>query len=300
MIERKSTFSVSRDLFICMRPDHWAKNGFLFVGVIFSKNLFNADLFLKVFGGFVLFSLAASSIYLFNDIRDRESDRTHPQKRQRPIASGRVSLARAYVLSIFLASTSLAFAFTLERGFFAILVWYILLQIAYSLRLKRVVILDIMSIALGFILRVFAGTTLAGVEPSDWLIVCTLTASLFLGFSKRRSELVLMEGETDPSRKVLKEYSVPFLDQMIAMVTACTVMSYILYTVSGETVARFGTRSLALTIPFVLFGIFRYLYLIYHRNRVEDPVDLILKDGPSLLNAFLWIGSILVIIYSGR
>lgn len=247
--------------------------------------------------GFILFCLAASSIYIFNDIQDRQNDSKHPEKGRRPIALGNLPVTQAYFVSVLLGGIALVFASVLDLTFFALLVTYILLNLSYSLKLKQVVILDIMCIAFGFVLRILAGTTLAGIIPSDWLIVCTMTISLFLGFSKRRNELVFMVNHTDNQRKVLADYSIPFLDQMIAMVTACTVMSYILYTVSSETVARFGTRNLIFTIPFVLFGIFRYLYLIYHKRIIEEPTDLILMDFSSLFNILLWLGTIILIIY---
>ncbi len=284
-------------ILISMRPRQWVKNTFLFSGLVFSKNLLQAELLMKVSAGFILFCLAASSIYIFNDIQDRENDRRHPEKRRRPITLGNLQVKKAYFVSILLGVTALVFASVLDLTFFAILVTYILLNLAYSLKLKQVVILDIMCIAFGFVLRILAGTTLGRITPSDWLIVCTMTISLFLGFSKRRNELVFMVDHAGDQRKVLADYSLPFLDQMIAMVTACTVMSYILYTVSSETVARFGTRNLIFTIPFVLFGIFRYLYLIYHKRRSEEPTDLILRDFPSLFNILLWLGMVIFIIY---
>ncbi len=284
-------------IWISMRPRQWVKNSFLFSGLLFSKNLFQAELLIKVSMGFILFCLAASSIYIFNDIQDRENDCKHPEKCRRPIALGNLSVTQAYFVSVLLGVIALVFAPLLNLLFFAILVAYILLNLAYSLILKQVVILDIMCIAFGFVLRILAGTTLAGIIPSDWLIVCTMAISLFLGFSKRRNELVLKVNHTDHQRKVLADYSIPFLDQMIAMVTACTVMSYMLYTVSSETIARFGTRNLIFTIPFVLFGIFRYLYLIYHKRTMEEPTDLILRDFSSLFNILLWLGTIILIIY---
>ncbi len=284
-------------ILISMRPRQWVKNTFLFAGLVFSKNLFQAELLIKVSMGFILFCLAASSIYIFNDIQDRQNDSKHPEKGRRPIALGNLPVTQAYFVSVLLGGIALVFASVLDLTFFALLVTYILLNLSYSLKLKQVVILDIMCIAFGFVLRILAGTTLAGIIPSDWLIVCTMTISLFLGFSKRRNELVFMVNHTDNQRKVLADYSIPFLDQMIAMVTACTVMSYILYTVSSETVARFGTRNLIFTIPFVLFGIFRYLYLIYHKRTIEEPTDLILRDLPCLVNILLWLGTIILIIY---
>jgi 4-hydroxybenzoate polyprenyltransferase len=284
-------------ILISMRPRQWVKNTFLFSGLVFSKNLFQAELLMKVSMGFILFCLAASSIYIFNDIQDRQNDSKHSEKGRRPIALGNLPVTQAYFVSVLLGGIALVFASVLDLTFFALLVTYILLNLSYSLKLKQVVILDIMCITFGFVLRILAGTTLAGIIPSDWLIVCTMTISLFLGFSKRRNELVFMVNHTDNQRKVLADYSIPFLDQMIAMVTACTVMSYILYTVSSETVARFGTRNLIFTIPFVLFGIFRYLYLIYHKRIIEEPTDLILMDFSSLFNILLWLGTIILIIY---
>jgi 4-hydroxybenzoate polyprenyltransferase len=284
-------------ILISMRPRQWVKNTFLFSGLVFSKNLFQAELLMKVSMGFILFCLAASSIYIFNDIQDRQNDSKHPEKGRRPIALGNLPVTQAYFVSVLLGGIALVFASVLDLTFFALLVTYILLNLSYSLKLKQVVILDIMCIAFGFVLRILAGTTLAGIIPSDWLIVCTMTISLFLGFSKRRNELVFMVNHTDNQRKVLADYSIPFLDQMIAMVTACTVMSYILYTISSETVARFGTRNLIFTIPFVLFGIFRYLYLIYHKRTIEEPTDLILRDLPCLVNILLWLGMVILVIY---
>jgi len=280
-----------------LRPRQWVKNVFLFVGLVFSQNLFQIGLFIKVCEGFLVFCLAASSIYVFNDIHDRESDRRHPEKYRRPLAQGSLLVSEAYMVSMVLAAVALMLAFMMDRTFLLILLAYFVLNLAYSLKIKQVVILDIMFIASGFVLRILAGTTLAGVNPSDWLVICTITLSLFLGFSKRRNELVLMGENAGTQRKVLKEYSIHFLDQMISMVTACTVMSYILYTVSPETVGRFGTKNLMFSIPFALFGVFRYLYLIYLKKKMGDPIDLILKDFPFLLNILLWISAIMIIIY---
>ena len=286
-----------RSIWTTLRPRQWFKNIFLFVGLVFSQNLFQIDLFIKVCEGFLVFCLAASSIYVFNDIHDRESDRRHPEKYRRPLAQGSLLVSEAYMVSMVLAAVALMLAFMMDRTFLLILLAYFVLNLAYSLKIKQVVILDIMFIASGFVLRILAGTTLAEVNPSDWLVICTITLSLFLGFSKRRNELVLMGENAGTQRKVLKEYSIHFLDQMISMVTACTVMSYILYTVSPETVGRFGTKNLMFSIPFALFGVFRYLYLIYLKKKMGDPIDLILKDFPFLLNILLWISAIMIIIY---
>jgi 4-hydroxybenzoate polyprenyltransferase len=192
---------------------------------------------------------------------------------------------------------SLTCGFWLDPNFFVILAGYGIVNVLYSIRLKHLVIVDIMIIAFGFVLRVIAGTVLAGVSPSDWLIIWTMTISLFLGFSKRRQELVLAGAKAGDQRLVLRNYSLPFLDQMIAVVTACTVISYALYTVSSETVARFGTRNLVFTIPFVLYGIFRYLYLVYHRVSGENPAEMMMKDTPFVVNVVLWFIVVLIVVY---
>jgi len=284
-------------ILISMRPKQWVKNLFVFAGLIFSRNLMDPHLLMKVTLGFALFSVMASSIYLFNDIRDIGNDRNHRDKHKRPIASGILKISTAYIVSIALAIVSLVSAFWLNPKFFFILAIYGVVNAAYSIRLKQMVIIDIMIIAFGFVLRVLAGTVLTGVSPSDWLIICTTTISLFLGFSKRRQELVLAGDNAGDQRLVLENYSLPFLDQMIAVVTGCTVISYALYTVSSETVTRFGTRNLVLTIPFVLYGIFRYLYLVYQKVSGENPTEMIMKDVPSIVNVVLWFVVVVIVIY---
>ncbi len=284
-------------LLIEMRPKQWIKNCFIFAGLFFSRNLFDIPLLLKVGLGFILFSLAASSIYIFNDIRDIHLDKKHPQKCKRPLAAENITMTQAVIASLCLATFAFIGAYILDLKFLSILLLYVVINLAYSLKIKQVVILDILFIAFGFILRVLAGVTLAGVYPSDWLIICTMTLALFLGFTKRRQELVLNQANSTIGRSVLSEYSISFLDQMIAVVTACTIMAYALYTVSPETVARFGTRNLVYTIPFVLYGIFRYFYLIHKKGQGEDPTQLVLKDKSTLLNLLLWLVTVAIIIY---
>ena len=282
---------------ISMRPPQWVKNALLFVGLIFSRQLFNVDLLFKVVSGFALFSLGASSIYLFNDIRDREEDTIHPEKRGRPLPAGKLRIPTAYGASVLLAGTALIGSYLLEPTFALILVIYLVVNTAYTIAIKHVVILDVMCIAFGFVLRVLAGTTLAQVRPSDWLLICAISLSLFLGFSKRRHELAVIGAGAANHRKVLSDYSVGFLDQMIGIATASAVISYALYTVAGDTVARFGTRNLVFTIPFVLYGIFRYLYLIHHKKVGGNPTTAVLSDIPLLLNALLWLAAVVIIIY---
>lgn len=286
-----------KHVIISMRPGQWVKNLFIFAGVIFSGNLINPEVLIRVSNGFILFGLVASSIYIFNDIIDREYDRAHPEKKNRPLAAGLLNVPVAYASVIVLATAGLIGALILDRMFFAILLSYLIINFAYTIKIKKMVILDIMCIASGFVLRVLAGTELAGVTASDWLILCTITLSLFLGFSKRRHELVVTGTKALNHRKVLGDYSLSFLDQMIAVASACTVMSYALYTVSPQTVDRFGTRNLVFSIPFVIYGIYRYLYLIHQKNMGGNPPGEMIKDLPLLLNALLWALLVVLIIY---
>lgn len=280
-----------------MRPVQWVKNLFIFAGLIFSGNLFHPEVLIRVGNGFILFSIVASSIYIFNDIIDLEYDRAHPEKKNRPLAAGLLSVTVAYAGAIVFASAGLICALALDQVFFAILLSYLIINVAYTIKIKKMVILDIMCIASGFVLRVLAGTELAEVMPSDWLILCTIMLSLFLGFSKRRQELFVRGTDAFSHRKVLGEYSISFLDQMIAVATACTVMSYALYTVSPQTVSRFGTRNLVFSIPFVIYGIYRYLYLIHQKNMGGNPTRELVSDLPLLINALLWALLVVLIIY---
>ena len=282
---------------VSMRPGQWSKNLFIFAGLIFSGNLFHPEVLIRVGSGFILFSLVASSIYIFNDVMDVEYDRAHPEKKSRPVAAGLLSVPAAHAGAIVFAAAGLIGALTLDRVFFAILLSYLIINFAYTIKIKKMVILDIMCISSGFVLRVLAGTELAEVTPSDWLILCTITLSLFLGFSKRRHELAVTGAKAVSHRKVLGEYSLSFLDQMIAVATACTVMSYALYTVSPQTVYRFGTWNLVFSIPFVIYGIYRYLYLIHQKNLGGNPSRELVRDLPLLINALLWALVVVLIIY---
>jgi len=286
-----------KTLFQLFRIRQWSKNLFIIAPLVFSKRLFECQAFMEVFWGFILFSIASSSIYIFNDIKDLENDRQHPQKKHRPIAAGKISVPFAMCLSIFLGISSLTVSFYVKTIFGWIVLIYIIINILYSLTLKHIVILDVMTIASGFVLRVVAGAEIVEIYPSNWLIICTILLSLFIGFSKRRHELVLLSTNANNHRTVLKDYSSYFIDQMIAVVTAATVMSYMLYTVSSETVKFFGTRHLIWTIPFVLYGIFRYLFLIHQKKEGGDPTEVVLKDIPILLNILCWIIACIIIIY---
>jgi 4-hydroxybenzoate polyprenyltransferase len=236
-------------------------------------------------------------LYIFNDIRDLEEDKKHPLKSQRPLASGRISPKTAWAEWVVLLGLSLTGAFFLGQDVFLIAFFYLVLQIAYSYYLKHVVILDVFVIAGGFILRVVAGGLAIDVSISHWLLICTLLLALFLAMSKRRHELILLEDGASGHRPILQEYSPYLLDQMIAVVTASTVIAYCLYTISRETVTKFGTDELIYTVPFVIYGIFRYLYLVHQKSGGGTPEYLLLRDKPLLLDILLWIIAAALIIY---
>ena len=309
-------------LFFSLRPKQWTKNLVLFAGLLFSKNLLDSSLLFKTFLAFLLFCLLSSSVYLLNDIIDLEKDRRHPRKSKRPIASGRLSPKRAMGFSVAFATTGIVLSYLLDPSFGISALVYLLLMLLYIFLLKRVVILDVLAIALGFVLRAVAGALVIHVEISSWLLVCTILLALFLALSKRRHELVLFNAEFAlkplkqvqgqgrnselslrtpqppiPSRKGLAEYSPHLLDQMISVVSATLVMSYALYTMDPLTVEKFHTRGLAFTIPFVLYGIFRYLYLIYKREEGGTPETTLLQDKPLLANCGLWILAVGLILY---
>jgi 4-hydroxybenzoate polyprenyltransferase len=286
-----------RSIIASMRLQQWIKNFFLFAALVFSGNLFNIPDALTVAEGFLLFSLAASGLYLFNDITDLKQDKLHPVKSRRPIPSGKLTIGAASVSSGFLMAFGCLGAFALKIDFGIVVLAYLAMNALYSVKLKHVVILDVMTIAAGFVLRVVGGAVLIGVPTSEWLIICTVLLSLFLGFSKRRHEMTILEAQSNTHRSVLEHYSPYFLDQLIGIVTASTVMSYALYTISDETVKKFGTKHLIYTVPFVLYGIFRYLYLVHKKVEGGNPTKLALTDRPLLVNLILWIITTSIIIY---
>lgn len=280
-----------------MRPAQWTKNFFVFAALIFAQRFFDYSLLIKTFGAFAVFCLISGAFYIFNDVMDREEDRAHPKKSQRPIARGDIGKTEALVVFSAMALIGLVAAFLLQRYFFIAVALYFLLQLAYSLRLKHVVILDVFVIAAGFVVRVIAGGLVINVPISSWLLICTTLLALLLAMGKRRHELVLLENQATNHRPILKEYSAYLLDQMIAVVTASTLIAYCLYTISEETVAKFGTNHLIWTSAFVLYGIFRYLYLVHQKGKGGSPEEIILQDTPLLLNILLWIGAVVLILY---
>jgi len=282
-----------------LRPAHWAKNVFVLAPLVFAQKLSDPEALENGLMGFAAFCLASSAVYVFNDIRDRAEDRLHPLKRHRPIAAGTVSVGSAAVLFAGLVVVSLTLATSLGWHFFAVLVIYLVLNQIYSAGLKHTVILDVMIVSLGFVLRVVAGGEAVDVQVSAWLLLCTFFIALFLAFSKRRHELILLAEDASGQRPVLSHYSPAFLDQMINVVTASTVVAYAMYAISPETIEKFHTRNLIYTIPMVLFGIFRYLYLIYQKPTTRNPTEAILRDPPFLINIFIWALAALWIVYRG-
>lgn len=282
-----------------LRPAQWAKNLFVLAPLVFAHRLIDLVSVQRALLAFLAFCVAASAVYLVNDIRDREEDRHHPRKRLRPIASGRLSVGAAAATALVLAAAAGAAALWLGGIFTGFLAGYLALNLLYSWGLKHVVILDVMVVSLGFVLRVLGGAAAIPVEVSKWLVLCTTFVSLFLAFSKRRHELVLLQGGANAQRRVLQSYSASFLDQMINVVTASTVVSYALYAVAPETIAKFGTDWLVYTIPMVLFGVFRYLYLIYQIPGDQNPTETILRDRPFLINVLLWTLAVVWIVYWG-
>jgi 4-hydroxybenzoate polyprenyltransferase len=280
-----------------LRPAQWAKNLFVLAPLVFGGLLLDAGAVTRGLLALGAFCVAASAVYLVNDLRDREEDRNHPLKRLRPLAAGTLSVPAAVVALLALAAVALAIAGYLGRGFTWMLLAYLALNLLYTFWFKHLVILDVMSISLGFVLRIEAGAQAMGVAVSRWLFLCTIFLALFLAFSKRRHELTLLADAASGQRKVLDHYSPAFLDQMINVVTASSVLAYALYAVAPETVEKYHTQDLIFTIPLVLYGIFRYLYLMYQRAGQRNPTEAILRDPPFLLNLLLWGLAVVWIVY---
>jgi 4-hydroxybenzoate polyprenyltransferase len=289
---RDSLYSVWTEL----RPQQWTKNLLVLAPLLFSQNILNSTAVLQAATAFGLFCLVSSSVYLFNDIKDRHEDSLHPLKCHRPLAAGMIDLSTAWTMAAILLVVAFTGAAMVNRVFFLILAGYCILNVLYSVWLKHVVILDVFVVACGFLLRVAAGGAAIHVEISHWILICTTLLALFLSFAKRRHELLLLGQKGTDHRHVLHEYDAPFLDMMIGIVTASTVMSYALYTVSEETIRRFHTKNLVFTLPFVLYGIFRYLYLVYHKNHGGDPTQSLLTDWPILINILLWAMTAAILI----
>jgi 4-hydroxybenzoate polyprenyltransferase len=280
-----------------LRPAQWVKNGFVFAALIFSRSVLDWHRTMLVVLAAAAFCLISSAGYLLNDILDAPEDRQHPLKRLRPVASGRLGARTAGSLAALLAVVALGGAWALGRGFLLVVATYASVNLLYSLFLKHITLVDIFVIAAGFVLRVLGGAVVIHVEISAWLIVCTTLLALFLALTKRRHELVLLGDNASDHRSSLADYSPYFLDQLIAVVTASTLMSYALYTLSADVAAKFPGKRLELTIPFVLFGIFRYLYLVHQTQEGGNPTRLLLTDRVLLSVVLCWAASVIFIIY---
>lgn len=280
-----------------MRPRQWAKNLFVFAGLLFAQKLFT-PLAVVALAAFGIFCALSGAIYLLNDVADRDMDRLHPRKRERPVAAGRLSVPAAVAAAVTLIVLALAASLLVAWPFAGVAAAYAGLLILYSAWLKHMVIVDVLVVASGFVLRAVGGAVAIGVEISGWLLICTILLALFLALGKRRHEYLTLGGGAATHRPILAEYSAELIDQMIAVVTASTVTAYALYTMSPETVAKFHTHWLPASLPFVLYGIFRYLYLLYRRQLGGNPSELFLNDGPLLINTALWLLVVLVIIYA--
>jgi len=285
-----------------MRPRQWVKNIFVLTALIFSGRVADPEALLHALLACLAFCLASSATYMLNDFRDREEDRRHPTKKDRPLASGELPAWIGPLGAAIAAAAALVLGtLVLDRWTGMVIALYLILNAGYSLGLKHLVIIDVLIISTGFVLRILAGATAVRVLPSTWLVLCAVTISLFLGFTKRRAEVVLLGERASEHRRVLAHYSTAFLDQMISIVTAATVVCYALYTVDDRTVALVGSRLLLLSVPLVFYGIFRYLYLVYHGSSGGDPTRTVFTDVPLLVTGALWgAWCTLVILFGER
>ena len=282
-----------------LRPRQWTKNGVMIIPLIFAKGIFREGLLAHTALGIAAFCLLASGVYLVNDWFDREKDRLHPEKRHRPIAAGQLGPGAVVALLLGCWGAALALAWTLGRAFLAVTVAYVVLQLLYTTVLKHLVLLDVMALALGFIMRVVAGAEAISVEVSNWLFLCTLLGAVFLALAKRRAELSSLDQGAAAHRASLGEYSQTMLDQMMSISAACTILAYGLYTVSAETVARVGSDRLKYTVPCVIFGVFRYLFLVHKRGMGGSPEKVLLSDAPLLADSALFLGLAAWGLYGG-
>ncbi|MGE5620233.1 MAG: decaprenyl-phosphate phosphoribosyltransferase [Sphingomonadaceae bacterium] len=296
VVSRVGAVNVVFNVLAAMRPKQWTKNAVLFAGLVFAGKMLHPDLVARVVAAAVLFCALSGAVYLINDIKDIDADRLHPKKRLRPIASGRLSVSQAWGATMLLLLFALPGAWLLSPPFGAFAVAYLAMMLAYNLKLKEVVILDVLVIAAGFVLRAVAGSLVVGVPISPWLYVCTSLLALFLGFGKRRHELVLLDRSAASHRKILDEYSPALLDQLMSAVTASTVIAYSLYSFFSETSHK--APYMMLTIPFVVYATFRYLYLIYGRGEGGSPEEALLRDRPLLGAILLWGAAVVLVIYT--
>ncbi len=282
-------------LLVALRPKQWTKNALVFFGLVFAHQMTELDPTIQTILAFVAFCLLSSATYIVNDLADLERDRLHPVKRKRPIASGQLSPTVAGVAAVLLLAAALALSAMLSLSFLGMSLLYLGLSISYSLRLKHLVILDVLAIAAGFVLRAAAGAVVISVPISPWLYVCTVLGALFIALCKRRHELLLLQDAAAGHRRILQDYSLPLLDQMISVVTSATLIAYSLYTFSAENLPK--NSAMMLTIPFVLYGILRYLYLIQVKGSGGIPEELLLTDHPLLITVLGWGATSVAILY---
>jgi len=280
-----------------VRVKQWVKNLFVFAPLVFSLQLFDAPLLLKTVAAFFAFSLVSSSLYAMNDIVDLERDRYHPRKQKRPLPAGLLTIPQAAVVGVLCLGCGAFLALRLDLAVAGVLVVYLLMNIFYSLWGKNIIILDTMLIAVGFVLRVLAGAYAIAVPPSSWMLVATFFLALLLGMGKRYNELRVMQDESASHREVLEEYNEPLLRQLFAVASSATIVAYALYTMDPEVVAAFRTENLVFTLPFVVFGVFRYLYLVFKHELGGDPTELVYKDRTMLAIVVLWVISVVILIY---
>jgi 4-hydroxybenzoate polyprenyltransferase len=283
-----------------MRPRQWTKNLLLFAGVIFAERLLDVPLLLRAAAGFAVFCMAASSIYCINDLADLEADRLHPEKRNRPLPAGRISPAAVRAMGAGLLVTALVAAWLLAPAFAVVVALYFVMNLAYSLRLKRTAILDVILLAMGFVLRAVGSVEVLATDEvliSPWLLLCTFFLAMFIGAGKRRTELALLEADAAGHRPALAGYSIEFIDRIITITLTAAIMSYSIYTLAPGTAAKFGTQDLVYTVPYVVFGLLRYLYLVYERKVGGNPTEAILQDRPLTAAVGLWILTVCAILY---
>lgn len=285
-----------RDLLKTMRPRQWLKNIFVFAPLVFDVKLLNVTHLARTAAGFVLLCVISGVVYLINDVADADKDREHPRKRNRPIAAGRLSPRVALAAAVLLPLLALPAGFLLDPTFAAILVSYLVLQVAYSFFLKNIVLIDVFAIATGFVLRVAAGVPLVDAERfSPWMYVCMGLLALFIGFNKRRHELALLKENANAHRESLQEYSLPLLDQIISIVTAATLVTYAFYTFTAPNLPP--NHTMMLTTPFLLYALFRYLYLVQARGLGGEPEEIVLHDRPLQAAVLLWGLVVLITMY---
>ncbi len=279
-----------------LRPHQWVKSGFVFVGLLFGHVWHDGALVQSVLFAAAAFSLAASAVYVLNDLADRERDRQHPEKCHRPLASGAVKVSQALILGGVCLVSALVLAYAASNLVLLIVLAYVVLNVAYSMGLKHVVLLDVFIISTGFMLRILAGTLGVGIAPSHWLLLCGLMLTLFLGFAKRRAELNVMAGRGGSHRRVLNDYDPVLLDTLIGICATSAIVSYSLYTVSAETLVMHGTANLIYTVPFVIYGVFRYLFLLHRRNGGGDPAAALLQDAHLMAAFGGWVAAVLALL----